>query len=106
MKKYNLVVNDPYTDPEGKARRSARAAKLLPPKSDEVSVSKKTRNPALKEMLPVVLIQHLTVSILAQENQFWNCVLLYIVKSQLADLHIRLFVGSKQGHLTQYTKNF
>ncbi|CAC5377617.1 unnamed protein product [Mytilus coruscus] len=41
MKKYNLAVNDPYTDPEEKARRSARAAKLLRPKSDEVSVPKK-----------------------------------------------------------------
>lgn len=49
MKKYNLVVNDPYTDPEEKGRRSARAAKLLRPKSEEVSVPKKPRNPAVND---------------------------------------------------------
>ncbi|CAC5395446.1 unnamed protein product [Mytilus coruscus] len=49
MKKYNLVVNYPYTDPEEKARRSARVAKLLRPKSDEVSVLKKSRNPAVND---------------------------------------------------------
>ncbi|CAC5371192.1 unnamed protein product [Mytilus coruscus] len=43
------VVNDPYTDPEEKARRSAQAAKLLRPKSDEVPVPKKSRNSVVND---------------------------------------------------------
>ena len=37
-----LVVNDPYTDPEEEAERSSRAAKLLRPKSNSVPVARKS----------------------------------------------------------------
>lgn len=46
---HQLVVNDPYTPPEEKAKRSVRAAKLLRPKSDTVPVPKKVSKPAVKD---------------------------------------------------------
>lgn len=37
---HNLVVNDPFTDPEEKSKRASRAAKLLRPKAKETSKRK------------------------------------------------------------------
>ena len=48
-KLHNLVVNDPYTSSEEKAKRSASAAKLLRPKSDNKSVPKNARKTAVKD---------------------------------------------------------
>ena len=47
--KHSLVVNDPYTDPEEKSKRTVRAAKLLRPKSDESLQQKPQKKSAVKD---------------------------------------------------------
>ncbi|VDI21388.1 Hypothetical predicted protein [Mytilus galloprovincialis] len=47
--KHNLVVNDPYANPQEKSKRVCRAARLLRPMSDEVLLTKPIRKNAKKD---------------------------------------------------------
>lgn len=47
--KHNLVVNDPFADPEEKSERACRAARLLRPMSDEASSPKQYKKKAVKD---------------------------------------------------------
>lgn len=47
--KHKLVVNDPYTDPEEKAKRVPLAASLLRPKTKEVSKPKVSKKKSVKD---------------------------------------------------------
>ncbi|CAC5371163.1 unnamed protein product [Mytilus coruscus] len=50
--KHNLVVNDPYANPQEKSKRACRAARLLRPMTEEVLLTKPIRKNAKKDKRP------------------------------------------------------